>query len=73
MLILFLLQPPKGEIVESRPCGLMSPAGGRARGWKMIATYTCVHLLRMNQHHPKTAKFIHSKRRFPEHMGGFFS
>ncbi|MEM7367955.1 MAG: hypothetical protein AAF587_05100, partial [Bacteroidota bacterium] len=29
--------------------------------------------MRINQHHPKTAKFIHSKRRFPEHMGGFFS
>ncbi|MEM7372285.1 MAG: hypothetical protein AAF587_26945, partial [Bacteroidota bacterium] len=29
--------------------------------------------MRINQHHPKTAKFIHSERRFPEHMGGFFS
>ncbi|MEM7367419.1 MAG: hypothetical protein AAF587_02390, partial [Bacteroidota bacterium] len=29
--------------------------------------------MRINQHHLKTAKFIHSKRRFPEHMGGFFS
>ncbi|MEM7370034.1 MAG: hypothetical protein AAF587_15615, partial [Bacteroidota bacterium] len=29
--------------------------------------------MRINQHHPKTAKCINSKRRFPEHMGGFFS